>query len=157
MTFYKKIRDKLDGWKIEVLSTVAKLTLAKSILRNMGTFHMQLQQLLRRIHTELDKAITSRVWGSNASNTRKLFLNWNVLCRPKEDGGVSLRRTEDMNRALLAKLGWRLLNCREETWCKHMARNILKLDLLQSALRWKSIMVEERGSGLTGGWMNSLC
>lgn len=36
----------------------------------------------------------------------------------KEEGGAGLRRVEDINRTLLAKLGWRTISCEEESGCK---------------------------------------
>lgn len=43
-----------------------------------------------------------------------------MLCKSKNEGGAGLRRATDMNKALLAKLAWRILNGEEETWCKVM-------------------------------------
>lgn len=55
----QRVRDKLDGWKTGCLSRTAILTLAQSVLSNMGMFHMQLQRLPRRRHKELDMNIKS--------------------------------------------------------------------------------------------------
>lgn len=38
--------------------------------------------------------------------------------KPKKQGRAGLRRPEDVNKMLLAKLGWRVLTCIEETRCK---------------------------------------
>lgn len=46
------------------------------------------------------------------------LINWEVLCRPKEVGGVGLKCAATMNKALLIKLAWRLLNEEEPTWSK---------------------------------------
>lgn len=45
-----------------------------------------------------------------SEDQRKLYLvKWDVLCKPMEEGCMGLRGAEEMNKALLAKLGWRLL------------------------------------------------
>lgn len=82
----QKVRDRFDGWKTKVLSRAARLTLAQSMLSNMGAFHMQLQRLPRRVHKEFDKAIKSCVWGSTATCKKIHLLNWDVLCSPKSVG-----------------------------------------------------------------------
>lgn len=46
---------------------------------------------------------------------------WDKLCRPKERGGIGLKRASEMNKALLAKLGWRLLTNRNEIWSMILA------------------------------------
>lgn len=114
----QKVRYKLNGWKTLVLSRAARLTLAQSVLSNMGIFHMQLQRLPRRVHMELDKAIKNCVRGSTTTCKEVHLLNWNVLCSPKEEGEAGLMKAEDMNKALLIKLGWRLLTGGDETWAR---------------------------------------
>lgn len=88
-------------------------------------------------------------------------MNWETLCKTREEGGAGLRRVVDMNMALLAKLAWRTLVCGEETWCKvlrgkygvaesnppflrHKNREsyiwraaMWGLELLQRGLRWR--------------------
>lgn len=46
------------------------------------------------------------------------LLIWNILCRTNEKRGAGLRKSEDMNKSLLAKVGWRLLSYGEETMCR---------------------------------------
>jgi len=41
---------------------------------------------------------------------------WERLCKPKREGGLGIRSAKEMNNALLAKLGWRLLNTRDGLW-----------------------------------------
>ena len=36
------------------------------------------------------------------------MINWEVVCKPKEKDGFSVTRLKDLNKALLAKVGWRL-------------------------------------------------
>lgn len=43
-------------------------------------------------------------------------LAWNVICLPKERGGISLRRMFEINQALIAKLGWTFFNSPESLW-----------------------------------------
>lgn len=46
------------------------------------------------------------------------LISWDALCRPEGCRGVRLKRAADMNRALLAKLAWRLLNDEDAVWCQ---------------------------------------
>lgn len=114
----QRIRNKMSGWKSHCLSRAGRLTLARSVLCNMGVFYMQMQKLSSQTHKEIDKAVRDCVWGSSANQRRVHLLDWATLCRTKKEGGAGLRRAEDMNRALLAKLGWRMLVCGDEAWCK---------------------------------------
>lgn len=45
-------------------------------------------------------------------------INWGLICLPKKGGDLGLRRSEQMNKALLVKLGWRLLTEKEKLWSR---------------------------------------
>lgn len=75
---------------------------------------MQLQRLPKSFHKEMDKSIRQCVWGSSASDREVHLLNVD----PKECDGVGLKRSKDVSRDHLVKLGWRVLTCEEKTWCK---------------------------------------
>lgn len=57
------------------------------------------------------------VWGELGTRRKVLLLSWDTLCKPKEMGGVGLRTTKMMNKALLAKLAWRVVKREGTTWC----------------------------------------
>lgn len=75
---------------------------------------MQVQRLPSSVHKELDKYVHRCVCGEYSTIRKTHLMNWENLCKSKEDGGFGLRRAEGMNRALLAKLGWCMLTHGEE-------------------------------------------
>jgi hypothetical protein len=46
------------------------------------------------------------------------MVGWDKVCRPKRDGGLGIYATKPRNKALLAKLNWRLHVEREALWAK---------------------------------------
>lgn len=142
----EKVKNTLGSWKPKCLSAAGRLTLAKSIISSMGVFQMQLQKMKKRTHKELDKAIRQCVWGSTPTKRRLHLLNWNVLCLPKKHGGTGLRRSEDMNIALLAKLGWHLFVDAEDIWCRLIKEKYGILD--EGPVAFKN---RQRASGFWAG------
>lgn len=57
------------------------------------------------------------MWGASSRGRGVHLINWEILCLPKEQGGANLKPSKDMNRALMAKLAWRLLKCTGSAWC----------------------------------------
>lgn len=79
---------------------------------------MQVQKMPSRVLKELDRAVRHCVWGDIAEERRIHLISWEVLCRPKERGGFGLKGAEGMNKAMLAKLRWRLLMQGDDLWAK---------------------------------------
>lgn len=76
--------------------------------------------MLASIHKGLDKTVRQFIWGSPSTKMKIHLLSWKTLCMPKDEGGKGIRRSDDINKCLLAKVGWRILSCGEETRCKIM-------------------------------------
>lgn len=52
--------------------------------------------------------------------------DWSSMCKPKSVGGLGLRRTKDMNAALLAKMGWSMASKEKKLWVNFFAAKYLK-------------------------------
>jgi hypothetical protein len=72
---------------------------------------------------------------------------WDSLCVPKSAEGLGLRRSADMNNALLAKLGWNVAKKDDKPWVRFMNAKYLRGKSFWSAKAstksswvWKSIL-----------------
>ncbi|KAF4380050.1 hypothetical protein F8388_018174 [Cannabis sativa] len=67
----------------------------------------------------MDQALRKFWWMGSTEKDRYLALtNWNTLCTPLEDGDLNFKRFEDMNLALVSKLGWKLAKGEESLWTR---------------------------------------
>ncbi|CAA7032614.1 unnamed protein product [Microthlaspi erraticum] len=114
----EKVSSRLAGWKRRCLSFAGRLTLTKGVLSTIPIHTMSIISLPKSIIGKLDKVSRSFLWGSSTEQRKQHLLSWQKVCRPKEDGGLGIRMTADMNRALLGKVGWRLLHDTESLWAK---------------------------------------
>lgn len=107
----EKVASRLSGWKKQTLSLAGRVTMMKAVLssipvHSMSTIHLPVSTL-----EKLDSLSRSFVWGKGQH-----LVSWDKICKPKMEGGLGIRVSRDMNKALIAKVGWRLLHDTESLW-----------------------------------------
>lgn len=54
------------------------------------------------------------------------LVNWDIVCLPKNLGGLGIKKASDMNQAMLAKVGWRLFLNDPGLWASMYKEKYLK-------------------------------
>lgn len=67
---------------------------------------------------EAGESISVFLWGSTMEKRKQHLVSWKRVCIPKKEGGLGIRMAADMNKALIAKVGWRLLNDQVSLWSR---------------------------------------
>ncbi|CAN1188832.1 Putative ribonuclease H protein At1g65750 [Linum perenne] len=143
-----RLDDKLAGWKANTLSLAGRVTLASSVLNSIPSYVMQTTALPGYICEGIDRKIRNFIWGST-NGVRKIHnINWEMVCRPKNLGGLGLRSARELNRAFLMKLVWGVLSRPDELWVKVLASKYLK----HTNTGW----VPARKTGLSPVWREML-
>ncbi|CAN1844818.1 Putative ribonuclease H protein At1g65750 [Linum perenne] len=143
-----RLDDKLAGWKANTLSLAGRVTLASSVLNSIPSFVMQTAVLPSYICEGIDRKIHNFIWGST-DGVRKIHnINWEMVCRPKNLGGLGLRSARELNQAFLMKLVWGVLSRPEDLWVKVLVSKYLK----HSDTGW----VPARKTGLSVVWREML-
>ncbi|KAG7533089.1 hypothetical protein ISN45_Aa08g007260 [Arabidopsis thaliana x Arabidopsis arenosa] len=114
----EKVSSRLAGWKSKTLSMAGRITLTKSVLFSILVHSMSSSLLSAETLESLDKLSRSFVWGSTVEKRKQHLLASGKVCRPKREGGLGLKEARVMNKALLAKVGWRLLSNKSSLWTK---------------------------------------
>ncbi|XP_042488549.1 uncharacterized protein LOC122068701 [Macadamia integrifolia] len=53
-------------------------------------------------------SLTGRVELGEVDSMKRIVVNWDQCCKPKEEGGLGLRRLRDVNKAMLCKTAWKI-------------------------------------------------
>ncbi|GLT82219.1 hypothetical protein SLE2022_006230 [Rubroshorea leprosula] len=143
----EKIQLKLTAWKRSTLSMAGRCTLIKSVTSSIPCYTMQTLLLPKATCDAIDKLNRQFLWGSDSEMKKPHLVNWETVCLVREDGGLGIRSAWTNNRALVAKLGWRLLKEDTALWCQAFKSKYLRMKSLfdvepvqNSSPIWRSIL-----------------
>jgi hypothetical protein len=69
-----------------------------------------------KVWRELVKIQRTFLWAGLAKTNKTCWVKWDVICRPKKEGGLGVRDLRLVNISLLSKWKWKLLSCENELW-----------------------------------------
>lgn len=91
---------------------------------------------------EVEKLCSAFLWSESELNGRKAKVSWEDVCKPKEDGGLGVRRLNDVNLVCSLKLVWRILSA-----------NTLWVNWIKKYLIRKGSLWSVKETTQTGSWM----
>jgi hypothetical protein len=86
------MQKKLAGWKASNLSLAGKITLCKSVFSTIPLYPMQAAVFPKHTCYEIEKIYRRFIWGQQEGRDKIHLVNWNKMCRPKEEGGMGLKK-----------------------------------------------------------------
>ena len=108
-----RIQSKLSGWKSKLLSQVGREVLIKSVAQVILVYVMNCFLLLVGFCDEVNSMMGQFWWGQKNEEKKMHWLSWKHMCLAKKDGGLGFHDLKSFNLALLAKQGWRLMQCQD--------------------------------------------
>lgn len=95
------VRKRLCGWKGKLLSFAGRLVLIKHVLASILVHCFLALPVPRSILKELDKLMRNFLWSASEAKLKANLVNWDSVCKPKSEGGLGLRKMQDLNDACL--------------------------------------------------------
>jgi hypothetical protein len=108
------------------LSVGGHLVLINSVLTSLVMFMLSFFEVLRGVLEKIDYYRSSFYWQSYQHKKKYRLARWNIICEPKEQGGLDILNIDVQNRCLLSKWLFKLIN-EEGIW-----QNMLKRKYLQT-------------------------
>ena len=134
---------KLSCWKMKYMSYGGRLVLLNSVLSSLPMFMMSFFEISKGVLKNLDHF-----------RSRFFFAKWDILCRPKDQGGLGILNLQLQNKCLLAKWLVNLLNT-NDLWQDLLTNKYLRSKSLSQVKAkpydshfWRGLMkIKRRGCG----------
>jgi hypothetical protein len=111
----------MEGWRAKTISQAGRGVLIKAVATTVPSYAMSTFLLPKTFCRKLDQCFKNFWWGFSPKKSKNLSLkSWNSLCSPKALGGLGFKKMEDVNLALITKLGWKLLTSSTSMWVQQL-------------------------------------
>ncbi|GJY14215.1 hypothetical protein Tco_0383524 [Tanacetum coccineum] len=111
-------RSRIPIVKNKSLSLAGRVQLIRSVLASMHIYWSSVFILPSSLMLELEQLMRGFLWCQGEMEKDKAKVTWEVVCLPKKEGGLGIRRLEVFNKALIASHIWSLLLNKESLWIK---------------------------------------
>jgi hypothetical protein len=110
-----RFESKLGCWRGKLLSYGDRLVLINSVLTSLPMFMLSFLEVPIGVRKRLDFYRSRFFWQSDENKKKYRLTKWNIVCRPKDQGGLGIEVLELKNKCLLSKWLFKLLN-EEGVW-----------------------------------------
>jgi len=86
----ERLQKRLNSWKGKLLSLVGRLVLINSVLTNMVLYMISFFQLPKGVLTKVYYFRSKLFWQGDSEKKKYRLARWNVVCLPKEYGGLGI-------------------------------------------------------------------
>ncbi|GJR27427.1 reverse transcriptase domain-containing protein [Tanacetum coccineum] len=103
---------------VKYLGVPCRLQLIRSVISSMHVFWASVFVIPNRVLMDIEQSMRNFLWCPSSSSKGKAKVAWELVCLPKDEGGLGIRRLEHFNSALLVSHIWNLLSLKESLWVK---------------------------------------
>lgn len=98
----ENIKKRVSNWKNKSFSFAGRTQLIRSVLSSMHVYWASMSILPARLIGEIEQVICGFLWCQGDMKHGKAKVGWNVVCLPRREGGLGIRRLDIFNQALIA-------------------------------------------------------
>ncbi|GJR59309.1 hypothetical protein Tco_1501471 [Tanacetum coccineum] len=112
----EKVQSRVDNWKNKLLSTAGRLQLIQSVIGSLHVFWASVFMLPSRVLLDIEQIMRRFLWSHGNTRKGQAKVAWDVICLPRIEGGLGIRRLDPFNKALMVTHVWKLINRKESLW-----------------------------------------
>ena len=120
-----ELKKKLSCWKGKLMSYGGRLVLINSVLTSMPMFLLSFFEIPKGVRKRLDFFRSRFFWQSDEAKRKYRLARWDILCRPKDQGGLGIENLEIKNKCLMRKWLYMLETEPEGMWSQILRNKYL--------------------------------
>jgi hypothetical protein len=99
----ERFEKKLSNWKSKHLSVGGRLILIESVLTSIALFMLSFFEVPRGVLEKLNYFRSWFFWQADNHKKKYRLVKWNIICQPKDQGGLGVKNLGVQNQCLLSK------------------------------------------------------
>ncbi|XP_077249169.1 uncharacterized protein LOC143888612 [Tasmannia lanceolata] len=113
-----KIQKKIAMWSNKVLSRSGRIELTNSVLNAFQLYWSASFHIPSEVLNRIERILINYIWAGNSQQRSYHNVGWDVMCMPKAEGGMGLRKLQDINLACKFKQLWNLIKGNNTLWSR---------------------------------------
>jgi hypothetical protein len=110
------LRQRLGKWGNKYVSLGGRIVLLNAVLNAIPIFYLSFFKIPLLVWKKVRHIQREFLWGCKGGSTKISWVKWDIVCKPKNLGGLGVRDIRAVNISLLAKWRWRLLEEDDALW-----------------------------------------
>ena len=99
----ERFQKRLNCWRSKLLSVGGMMVLINSVLSSLPMFMFSFFEVPRGVQKKLDYFRSRFFWQSDDHKKKYRFTKWEVVCTPKDQGGLGVLNLDIHDKCLLSK------------------------------------------------------
>ena len=107
-----------NKWTQRHLSFGGRVTLIKSVLTSLPIYFLSFFRIPKKVTEKLVSIQRRFLWGGDIDQNKIAWIKWEIVCLPKDKGGLGIKDLNTFNIALLGKWRWNLFQHEGQLWAR---------------------------------------
>lgn len=104
----ERITARINSWASKKLSFAGRFQLLSSVMFSIQVYWSSMFILPKKIIKTIEHKFNSFLWKGTDQSALGVKVAWHLVCVPKQEGGLGLKRIEDWNKAAILKHIWNI-------------------------------------------------
>jgi len=111
---FDNIKVSISAWKGKLLTIMGRVQLINAVISSMLVYSFHIYQWPISLLSELSKCMRNFIWSGDPDHRKICTVSWSMICKPRDEGGLSVKDPMLVNRAAMLHLTWSLLTSNEQ-------------------------------------------